>query len=309
MAYPIEKKLVIAVASSALFDLTESDSIFMAQGLKAYKEYQNKNVNKPFDKGVAYPFIKRLLSLNTHFPDEKPVEVVLMSKNSPETGLRAFNSIAHYGLDITRAGFTSGQSHFKYLPSFNTSLFLSANKKDVEDAIAHKLAAGMVLNTTVIDEDEDEDEELRIAFDFDGVLADDESEKIYQNSGLYTYQQYESERSSIPLNAGPIVDLLKKISFYQKLEARKAEQNSTYKPMLKTAIVTARNAPVHTRMINTLNSWGIDINEAFFLGGIDKSRVLNVMRPHIYFDDQMGHLDHLDKIPAVHIPFGVVNNP
>ncbi|MBO5086450.1 MAG: 5'-nucleotidase [Paludibacteraceae bacterium] len=306
MAYPIEKKLVIAVASSALFDLTESDSIFRAQGLKAYKEYQNKNVNKPFDKGVAYPFIKRLLSLNTHFPDEKPVEVVLMSKNSPETGLRAFNSIAHYGLDITRAGFTSGQPHFKYLPSFNTSLFLSANKNDVEDAIAHKLAAGMVLNTTVIDEDEDN--ELRIAFDFDGVLADDESEKIYQNSGLSTYQQYESERSSIPLNAGPVVDLLKKISFYQKLEARKAEQDSTYKPMLKTAIVTARNAPVHTRMINTLNSWGIDINEAFFLGGIDKSRVLNVMRPHIYFDDQMGHLDHLDKIPAVHIPFGVVNN-
>lgn len=304
MAYPIEKKLVIAVASSALFDLTESDSIFRAQGLKAYKEYQNKNVNKPFDKGVAYPFIKRLLSLNTHFPDEKPVEVVLMSKNSPETGLRAFNSIAHYGLDITRAGFTSGQPHFKYLPSFNTSLFLSANKNDVEDAIAHKLAAGMVLNTTVIDEDN----ELRIAFDFDGVLADDESEKIYQNSGLSTYQQYESERSSIPLNAGPVVDLLKKISFYQKLEARKAEQDSTYKPMLKTAIVTARNAPVHTRMINTLNSWGIDINEAFFLGGIDKSRVLNVMRPHIYFDDQMGHLDHLDKIPAVHIPFGVVNN-
>lgn len=305
MAYPIEKKLVIAVASSALFDLTESDSIFRAQGLKSYKEYQNKNINKPFDKGVAYPFIKRLLSLNTHFPDEKPVEVILMSKNSPETGLRAFNSIAHYGLDITRAGFTSGQPHFKYLPSFNTSLFLSANKNDVDDAIAHKLAAGMVLNTTVIDEDEDY--ELRIAFDFDGVLADDESEKIYQNAGLSKYQQYESERSNIPLNAGPIIDLLKKISFYQKLEARKTEQDSSYKPMLKTAIVTARNAPVHTRMINTLNSWGIDINEAFFLGGIDKSRILNVMRPHIYFDDQMGHLDHLDKIPAVHIPFGVIN--
>lgn len=307
MAYPIEKKLVIAVASSALFDLTESDSIFRAQGLKSYKEYQNKNIDKPFDKGVAYPFIKRLLSLNTHFSDEKPVEVVLMSKNSPETGLRAFNSIAHYGLDITRAGFTSGQPHFKYLPSFNTSLFLSANKNDVDDAIAHKLAAGMVLNTTVIDDDNDNDNELRIAFDFDGVLADDESEKIYQNAGLYTYQQYESERSSIPLNAGPIIDLLKKISFYQKLEAHKAEQDSTYKPLLKTSIVTARNAPVHTRMINTLNSWGIDINEAFFLGGIDKSRVLNVMRPHIYFDDQLGHLDHLDKIPAVHIPFGVVN--
>lgn len=306
MAYPIEKKLVIAVASSALFDLTESDSIFQVQGLKAYKEYQRKNVDKPFDKGVAFPFIKRLLSLNSYFPEEMPVEVILMSKNSPETGLRAFNSIAHYGLDITRAGFTSGQPHFKYLPSFNTSLFLSANKSDVEDAIAHRLAAGMVLNTSVIDDDDDN--ELRIAFDFDGVLADDESEKVYQKDGLTTYQKYESERSSIPLNAGPVIGLLKKISFYQKLEARKAEQDKSYKPILKTAIVTARNAPVHTRMITTLNSWGIDINEAFFLGGIDKSRILNVMRPHIYFDDQMGHLDHLDKIPAVHIPFGVVNN-
>lgn len=305
MAYPIEKKLVIAVASSALFDLTESDSIFQAQGLKAYKEYQGKNVNKPFDKGVAFPFIKRLLSLNTHFPEEKPVEVILMSKNSPETGLRAFNSIAHYGLDITRAGFTSGQPHFKYLPSFNTSLFLSANKSDVDDAIKHRLAAGMVLNTTVIDDEDDN--ELRIAFDFDGVLADDESEKIYQQDGLPKYQQYESERSDIPLNAGPVIDLLKKISFYQKLEAKKAKQDPTYTPMLKTAIVTARNAPVHKRMINTLNEWGVDINEAFFLGGIDKSRILNVMQPHIYFDDQMGHLDHLDKIPAVHIPFGVVN--
>ena len=306
MPYPIEKKLVIAVASSALFDLTESDSIFQVQGLKAYKEYQRKNVDKPFDKGVAFPFIKRLLSLNSYFPEEMPVEVILMSKNSPETGLRAFNSIAHYGLDITRAGFTSGQPHFKYLPSFNTSLFLSANKSDVEDAIAHRLAAGMVLNTSVIDDDDDN--ELRIAFDFDGVLADDESEKVYQKDGLTTYQKYESERSSIPLNAGPVIGLLKKISFYQKLEVRKAEQDKSYKPILKTAIVTARNAPVHTRMITTLNSWGIDINEAFFLGGIDKSRILNVMRPHIYFDDQMGHLDHLDKIPAVHIPFGVVNN-
>lgn len=304
MAYPIEDKLVIAVASSALFDLTESDSVFKAQGLKAYKEYQKKNADKPFEKGVAFPFIKRLLSLNTHFPKEKPVEVILMSKNSPETGLRVFNSIAHYKLDITRAGFTSGMPHFKYLPSFNTSLFLSANKADVDDAIAHNFAAGMVLNTTVIDDEDDN--ELRIAFDFDGVLADDESEKVYQKDGLVTYQQYESERSSVPLNAGPVIGLLKKISSYQRLEASKAEKEN-YKPMLKTAIVTARNAPVHERMINTLNSWGIDINEAFFLGGIDKSRVLNVMRPHIYFDDQMGHLDHLDKIPAVHIPFGIVN--
>ena len=305
MPYPIEKKLVVAIASSALFDLTESDSIFRAQGLKAYKKYQQKNENKPFEKGVAFPFIKRLLKLNESFPESKPVEVILMSKNSPETGLRVFNSIKHYALDITRAGFTSGQPHFKYLPSFNTALFLSANIEDVKDAIDNGFAAGQVLNKTVIDDENDN--ELRIAFDFDGVIAGDESETIYQKEGLEKYQQYETEHSDIPLNTGPVIDLLKKISTYQQMEIRKTEQDTTYHRILKTAIVTARNAPVHERMIKTLHAWDIGIEEAFFLGGIDKSRILNIMRPHIYFDDQIAHLDHLDKIPAVHIPFGIAN--
>ena len=305
MAYPIEKKLVIAVASSALFNLTESDSVFKAQGLKAYKDYQRQHQNDPFEKGVAFPFIKRLLNLNNSFPESNPVEVILMSKNSPETGLRAFNSIKHYGLNITRAGFTSGQPHFKYLPSFNTALFLSANANDVKDAIDNGYAAGMVLNNTVIDDENDN--ELRIAFDFDGVIASDESEQIYRTEGLEKYQQYESERSSVPLNTGPVIELLKRISLYQQMEIRKQEQDPSYPRILRTAIVTARNAPVHERMINTLHAWDIDIEEAFFLGGIDKSRILNVMKPHIYFDDQIVHLDHLDKVPAVHIPFGVAN--
>lgn len=305
MAYPIDKKLVIAVASSALFNLTESDSVFKAQGLKAYKDYQRQHQNSPFEKGVAFPFIKRLLNLNNSFPESNPVEVILMSKNSPETGLRVFNSIKHYGLDITRAGFTSGQPHFKYLPSFNAALFLSANSGDVKDAIENGYAAGMVLNSTVIDDDNDN--ELRIAFDFDGVIASDESEQIYRKEGLKKYQQYESERSSTPLNTGPVIELLKRISLFQQMEIRKQEQDSSYRRILKTAIVTARNAPVHERMINTLHAWEIDIEEAFFLGGIDKSRILNVMKPHIYFDDQIVHLDHLDKVPAVHIPFGIAN--
>ena len=135
MAYPIEKKLVVAVASSALFDLTESDKVFRTQGLQAYKEYQRQHESEPLEKGVAFPFIKRLLSLNTVFPTSSPIEVILMSRNSPETGLRVFNSIKHYGLDITRAGFTSGQSNFQYLPALNTSLFLSANEEDVNNAV------------------------------------------------------------------------------------------------------------------------------------------------------------------------------
>lgn len=307
MAYPIEKKLVIAVASSALFDLSESDSIFRANGIEKYKEYQKKNLDKPFEKGVAFPFVSRLLRLNNSFPEEQPIEVVLMSKNSPETGLRAFRSIKHYNLNITRAGFSSGDPHYKYLPAFNASLFLSANEHDVQEAIEARYAAGKVLNDSVI-EDNEEDTELRLAFDFDGVLADDESEKVYKEKGMEQYRDYETTNATIPLHSGPITDLLKKVSLFQQMENRKKEKDPNYKKILKTAIVTARNAPAHERMINTLNDWKIEVNEAFFLGGIDKSRILNIMKPHIFFDDQTIHLQNLKNVPAVHIPFGVANH-
>lgn len=307
MAYPIEKKLVIAVASSALFDLSESDSIFRANGIEKYKEYQKKNLDNPFEKGVAFPFVSRLLRLNTSFPEEQPIEVVLMSKNSPETGLRAFRSIKHYNLNITRAGFSSGAPHYKYLPAFNASLFLSANEQDVQEAIAAGYAAGKVLNDSVI-EDNEEDTELRLAFDFDGVLADDESEKVYKEKGMEQYRDYETNNAAIPLHSGPITDLLKKVSLFQQMENRKIEKDPNYKKILKTAIVTARNAPAHERMINTLNDWKIEVNEAFFLGGIDKSRILNIMKPHIFFDDQTIHLQNLKNVPAVHIPFGIANH-
>jgi 5'-nucleotidase len=181
MPFPINKKLVIAVSSSALFDLTESDSIFLQLGEAKYREYQEKNIDKPFEEGVAFPFIKRLLNLNTSFPEEQPIEVILMSRNSPETGERAFRSIEHYELNITRACFTSGKPNYQYLPAFNAALFLSANQKDVEDALQAGYAAGRVLNNHPI-EDDDNDKELRLAFDFDGVLADDKSEEVYQKS-------------------------------------------------------------------------------------------------------------------------------
>ena len=231
MAYPIEKKLVVAVASSALFDLTESDKVFRTQGLQAYKEYQRQHENEPLEKGVAFPFVKRLLRLNTVFPASTPIEVILMSRNSPETGLRVFNSIKHYQLDITRAGFTSGQSNFQYLPALNTSLFLSANEEDVNNAIEHGYAAGRVLNKTVIDNDDDM--ELRIAFDFDGVIAGDDAEQVYQKQGIASYMESEAANANVPLNTGPIIDLLKKISTYQQLERKIAEKDSTYKKVIK----------------------------------------------------------------------------
>lgn len=171
MPYPIENKLVIAVASSALFNLIESDSVFKTQGESIYREYQENRLDIPFEKGVAFPFIKRLLSLNQSFPEEQPIEVVLLSRNSPETGLRVFRSIQSYGLNISRAYFSSGQNNFQYLPAFNASLFLSANSNDTRSAIENGFAAGTVLNKVVVDDDDDM--ELRIGFDFDGVLADD----------------------------------------------------------------------------------------------------------------------------------------
>lgn len=307
MPFPIEQKLVIAVASSALFDLTESDSIFKTQGEDRYRDYQNRNINRPFLKGVAFPFIKRMLSLNDAFSDIKPVEVVLMSRNSPETGLRAFRSIEHYGLDISRASFSSGNSNYQYLPAFNASLFLSANQKDVTEAMAHGFAAGRVVNDDVVSDDEN-DKELRIAFDFDGVLADDASEKIYKSSGLDDYMAHEHEHADEPLNLGPIGDLLRKISFHQKREKAIKKSKASYSRIIKTYIVTARNAPAHERVITSLKEWGVEVDEAFFLGGIDKSRILEIIRPHIFFDDQMTHLQNLKNVPAVHIPFGVANS-
>lgn len=304
----MKKKFVIAVASSALFDLTESDSVFRQHGENKYREYQDRNIDKPFDKGVAFPFIKRLLGLNASFPEEQPIEVVLMSKNSPETGTRVFRSIQHYGLNISRACFTSGKSNFQYLPAFNATLFLSANLDDVKAALAMNYPAGRVLNKHYI-QDNEVDNELRIAFDFDGVLANDDSERIYQETGgnMNAYFQHEQQHANEALPLGPIGPLLQKISFFQKLEKRKMETDASYQRILKTAIVTARNAPAHERVVASLKEWGVEVDGAFFLGGIDKSRILNVMKPHIFFDDQMTHLEHIDNIPAVHIPFGVTN--
>jgi 5'-nucleotidase len=304
MAYPIERKLVIAVASSALFDLSESHDIYTEKGIEAYRKFQETNIDKCFPKGVAFPFIKRLLSLNKVF-EQEPVEVVLLSRNSPETGLRAFRSIKEYGLNITRAAFFSGESPYEYLPAYNVSLFLSAEEVDVKNAIDAGFAAGRVLNTTVIDDDEDV--ELRLAFDFDGVIADDEAEQVFQGGDLNDFHQHEAEHANEPLKEGPLGDLLKKISYFQKLENKRIRQDKTYNRILKIAIVTARNAPSHERMVSTLKNMGVEVNQAFFLGGIAKSRVLNIMKPHMFFDDQMGHLEHIDKVPAVHIPFGKIN--
>jgi len=307
MGYPIDKKLVVGISSNALFDLKKEEEIFLNEGLNAYRNFQIKNKTVILNKGVAFPFIKRFLHINDVYKSEKPVEVVLLSKNSPETGIRIFNSIKHYELDITRAVFMSGKSVYEYIPAFNISLFLATDSNDVRLAINSKFAAGRVMRTKIIDDSTIT--ELRVAFDFDGVIADDEAEKIYKESGIEKYYKYETKHRQDALNPGPLADFFKKLAFFQKLESKKENLDPNYKKILKTAIITARNAPAHERAIHTLKEWGVTVDEMFLLGGVDKKRILDIMKPHLYFDDQLIHLDDsIQNVPLVHIPFGITNN-
>jgi 5'-nucleotidase len=308
MAFPIENKLVIGVASSALFDLSASDHIYRTQSIEAYRQYQEQQIDVPLPKGVAFPFIRRFLHLNTIFAEHAPVEVVLLSRNSAETGLRVFRSIRHYGLDISRAGFMSGNAPYEYLPAFNASLFLTAHAPDVQKAVKAHYPAGLVLPSETMDDEHDN--ELRVAFDFDGVIADDESEAIYKKNGdLQEFADYEQRKQTIPHRPGLMADLFKKLNAIQQLEDQLAQGHPDYKKILRTIIITARNAPSHERVITTLKSWGISPGEAFFLGGMEKSRILETLKPHLFFDDQLSHLRSSGKnIPMVHIPFGVANH-
>ncbi|WP_199030632.1 5'-nucleotidase [Ralstonia flaminis] len=307
MAYPIERKLVIGVASSALFDLAESDEIYRTEGVEQYRLHQEKNLDVPFPKGVAFPFIRRFLHINRVFPKQSPVEVVLLSRNSPETGLRVFRSIKHYGLDITRAAFMAGRSPYEYVPAFNASLFLTANEADVQQSIDANYPAGLVLPSTVYDDALDT--ELRVAFDFDGVIADDEAESVYKrNNDLDEFQAHESAHRETPHQPGLLADLFMKLAFLQKLEEKRVKEEPGYQKLVRTAIVTARNAPAHERVVTTLKSWGVSPDESFFLGGMDKARILSILKPHMYFDDQLSHLkSSVANIPMVHIPFGIAN--
>jgi 5'-nucleotidase len=293
------------LSSSALFDLDDSDKVFRVQGEQAYREYQRENQDIPLVTGVAYPFIRRLLKLN-EISDEPLVEVILLSRNDPDTGLRVMNSIEHYDLSITRAVFLQGQSAYKYIPAFDIELFLSANEGDVKQAVDAGFPAGQILHGNI--SDDIEDMQLRIAFDFDGVLIDDEAETVYKKSNeLCDFHSHESSKVDIAHNPGPLKNFLDRVSYIQKLETTYKLKDPNYEPVLRVSIVTARNAPSHKRAINTMREWDILANEAFFMGGVEKSKVLEILKPHIFFDDQKLHLKSASILPSVHIPFGVAN--
>jgi 5'-nucleotidase len=293
-----------------MFDLTQSDAVFRSEGEEQYRKYQEAHLHKPLAKGMAFSFIKRLLSLNDLSADpvhDPLVEVVLLSKNDPDTGLRVLKSIEHHGIGMTRAIFTQGRAPYEFIPALNISLFLSGNAADVTTAIRANFPAGQVLDSAIIDDDADTG--LRIAFDFDGVLADDESEAVMQSTkDLNKFHEHEVRNVMQPHNPGPLQQFLVRVSRIQSAEEARRKTDHTYKNRLRVSIVTARNAPSHERALNTLKSWGVMANDAFFLGGIEKAKVLSVLRPHIYFDDQPAHLGSASSVvPSVHIPFGVIN--
>ncbi len=307
LGYPIDTKLVVAVSATALFDLAQEHQLFLDRGVDHFRAHQRDHRTEVPFEGAAFPFIQRLLGLNDSYSDESPVEVVILSRHHADAGLRVMDAVKHYGLDITRSFFLAGGVPYPYMRAVNAVLYLSTNQDEVRQAVESGYPAGYVLPCKSIPRDKDH--QLRIAFDFDGVIADDEAERIFVETGeLDLFHLHEQENREKPLHSGPLMPLLQRISVLQKLERQKAQDDPTHVQLLRIAVITARNAPSHERLVSTLEAMEIDTDELFLLGGIEKKNVLDILKPHIFFDDQIGHLaPSADSTPSVHIPFGVKN--
>lgn len=293
------KPLVVAISSRALFDLDESHTIYEAQGTEAYCQYQIENEDVPLSPGGAFNLVRKLLSLNDENPKTPRVEIILLSRNSADTGLRVFNSIQHHKLKISRAVFTSGTSPYRYVAPFSASLFLSTSPEDVRMALDAGIAAATIFPTDV--KNNNETAELRIAFDGDAVLFSDESEKIFKERGLEAFTKNEQKTARQPLSGGPFKDFLIALN---KIQTEYPE-NAT---PIRTALVTARSAPAHERVIRTLREWDIRIDEAIFLGGMEKGPFLKSFGADIFFDDQEQHCESAKAHVATgHVPHGIAN--
>ena len=291
-------RLVVAISSRALFDLDESHRIYEEQGTQAYCDFQIANEDVPLEPGTAFTLVRKLLALNTD--QEKPrVEIILLSRNSADTGLRVFNSIQHHQLGITRAVFTSGSSPYRYVTAFGANLFLSTSPDDVRMALDEGIAAATILPSNV--SKNQDSEQLRIAFDGDAVLFSDESERVYKEHGLEKFTQVEQDAAKLPMSAGPFKDFLMMLNQLQT-------EYTEYDSPIRTALVTARSAPAHERVIRTLRSWGIRIDEAIFLGGMGKGPFLESFGADFFFDDQRGHCDSArEHVATGHVPHGIAN--
>ena len=292
----LKNTLVIGISATALFDLSHSDELFKNEykknpdnAIQNYRDYMLKNEDVTLKEGIGFPLIKALLGLN-RYQNEKDtnplVEVVIMSKNSPDTGLRVLNTIREFELNITRSAFTAGESSADYLEAFDVDLFLTTDENDAQKVIDNAVCASAVLSTPPEYKCDIPEGQVRIAFDGDAVLFDESSELVYKEKGIEAFHENENRSQNIPMNEGPFANFLKKLARLQERLPMKVE----YSP-IRIAIVTARNSPSEMRVIKTLRHWGVYVDEAFFLGGIEKSKILKAFKAHIFFDDQDVHLE------------------
>jgi 5'-nucleotidase len=296
----LDDQLVVAISSRALFNFEEEDAVFSEGDPRPYQKLQLDRLDQPAHEGIAFPLVKKLLAFNGS--DQKKVEVVILSRNDPVSGLRVFKSAEHHNLPITRGVFMRGRSPFPYLTALKADIFLSAHQDDVRVALDAGFPAARVYPTT-IEASQAHPQEVRIAFDGDAVLFSDQAEKVYQEGGLAAFETHEKSRSGEPLPPGPLQPFLRALHRLQKNPPRDQRMR------IRTALVTARSAPAHDRAIRTLMSWDIEIDEAMFLGGLDKGPFLQVFEPDFYFDDQLTHVQSAAQVAvnSGHVESGVVN--
>lgn len=309
MAIDFSHTLIVAVSATALFDLAESENYFVElqqtnpdNAVQRFHEYMYERENEPLNTGTGYPLIRALLNLNRYqaqsaHPESPIVEVVIMSKSTPDTGIRVLNALRSHGLPITRSAFTSGEPVADYVADFNVDLFLTTNHIDAQNVTDKNVCACAILDAPPIDMTELDTEQLRIAFDGDAVLFDEAGELLSQTKGLKAFHDYEAKMSDTPMNKGPYADFLIKLSKLQK-----RLPITVQKAPIQIALVTARNAPADLRAIKTLREWGVGVDLAFFLGGLDKTHVLQTFAPHIFFDDSIKNYDAAKNV----VPSGLV---
>ncbi|EDX89113.1 5'-nucleotidase [Alcanivorax sp. VBW004] len=298
MPVTFDGKLVIAISSRALFNLSDSHRVYLEEGLEAFQDYQVQHEDDLLEPGDAFPLVQKLLAINDLEKGKGRVEVILLSRNSSDTGLRVFNSIAHYGLPITRAAFASGESPHRYVSAFGAHLFLSTDPGDVQQVLEAGYAAATILSGGQCQRP---DGILRIAFDGDAVLFSDESEQIFQNAGLEAFTENERQSARKPMDGGPFKPFL--AALHQLQNSFPVEECP-----IRTALVTARGAPAHERVVRTLRDWDIRLDESLFLGGLSKGEFLRAFGADVFFDDQQGHCESAaEHVAAGHVPHGISN--
>ena len=304
MAVTLDGQLVVAISSRALFNFEEENKVFEQGDDRAYMKLQLERLEQPATPGVAFSLVKKLLAFNDAPTAEgeakQRVEVVILSRNDPVSGMRVFRSAQHYGLQIQRGSFTRGQPPWRYLKPLNANLFLSTHLSDVRAALEAGVPAAQAYPLSV-HASEAYPNEVRIAFDGDAVLFSDEAERVYAAEGLSAFQQHEKDKAALPLSAGPFKPLLAAL--------HRLQQEGTPAMRIRTALVTARSAPAHERAIRTLMNWNIEVDEAMFLGGLPKGEFLREFAPDFFFDDQTGHVDSAAlHVPSGHVVSGVRNS-